>query len=971
MKTYNMICTDIGEIAPFIERHRLQEHHHVLVQIFSGILDKTYIKEIVRNIKHMIPHATIIGTTTDGEIADDKITNNCTVISYSVFEQTTLRSAVLSCDEFAGSYALGEHVAKNIITERTKAMILFVNNLAVNVKELLAGMKSIAKKDIVIAGGAAGDNGLFERIYVFSDQEVISNGVAAVSLNNEHLQIHTFSRFNWQEIGTAFMITKISDNRIYELDRKPILQVLKHYLGSEFMRQLPRSSVEFPFLLQRNEKKGYFFITKVHKDGSVQVNENVDEGEQVKFTYLNIPLVLENTIDQMKKLAKKPVETIFIYNCMSMRRYLKDFILQDLKMMCKIAPVSGFFTYGEIFTKNGQVEYGTQSMTLLALSESTETTQAYDIDFRYDIPETFGWMLTLSHLIKASSQDIERLNSNIEMSEQRYRSLFEHNTDIVYSTDLNGNFTSVNPAFEKVLGFKKEEILYTNSLKYIHKKDIPRVKMHFFKALLGKVQYYNLEIPTKSGETLLFQMKNIPIIVNGEKVGIYGIGRNITEQKKAEEKIAYLAYYDIDTRLPNRAKFTELVTKFIERRRRKKRKLAVLFIDMDRFKIINDSIGHYAGDEILKQIAERIRNILPSGTYLGRFGGDKFTLLLTKNVEVDNIIKMAQHILQEISKPIVYQNQEFFITASIGVSLYPNNGIDAHSLLKNADTAMNRAKQQGGNRIKFYSTDMNEQALYRIELEGYLRKALEKNEFFLLYQPLVDLKTGTIFGSEALIRWNHPKLGLISPAEFIPLAEETGLIHEIGRWVLLTACKQTKKWQEMGLGPLVISVNVSATQFQQPGFLDDVKMALTESRLEPSYLNLELTESLMLRNLHYSIQLMKELRELGVHVSIDDFGTGYSSLSYLKNLPINALKIDRSFIQNLHENESDIAIVKAIITMGHGLQLKVVAEGVETEQQIRLLKELKCHYAQGYIIYNPMSAEEFERSIFRFNNISF
>ncbi|WP_044748757.1 EAL domain-containing protein [Bacillus alveayuensis] len=970
MKTYNMICADIGEIAPFIERHRLQEHHHVLVQIFSGILDKTYIKEVVKKIKHMIPNATIIGTTTGGGIIDDTITNNCAVISYTVFEQTTLRAVVLSCDEFADSFALGEHVAKNIVTECTKAIILFVNNLAVNVKALLAGMKSVVKKDVVIVGEAAGDNGLFEQNYVFSDQRVISNGVAAVSLNNEHLQIHTFSEFNLQEIGTAFTVTKVSENRIYELDRKPILQVLKHYLGSEFMQQLPRSSVEFPFLLRRDEKEENFFITKVHKDGSVQVNMNIDEGEQVKFTYLNIPLVLKSMVEQMKKLAEKPVETIFMYNCMSMHRYLKDFILQDLKKLRKIAPVSGFFTYGEIFTKNGQAEYGTQSMTLLALSESTEITSAYPDDFRYDIPEIFGWMLTLSHLIKASSQDIERLNSSIEMSEQYYKSLFEHNTDIVYSTDLNGNFTSVNPAFEKVLGFTKEEILYTNSLKYIHKKDIPRVKMHFFKTLLGKVQYYNLEILTKSGKALLFQIKNIPIIINGKIVGIYGIGRNITEQKKAEEKIAYLAYYDIDTRLPNRAKFTELVAEFIERRRRKKRKLAVLFIDMDRFKIINDSIGHYAGDEILKQIVERIRNILPFGTYLGRFGGDKFTLLLTKNVEVDNVIKIAQHILQEISKPIVYQNQEFFITASIGVSLYPNNGIDAHSLLKNADMAMNRAKQQGGNRIKFYSTGMNEQALYRIELESYLRKALQKNEFFLLYQPLVDLKTGTIFGSEALIRWQHPKLGLISPAEFIPLAEETGLIHEIGRWVLFTACRQTKKWQEMGLGPLTISVNVSATQFQQPGFLDDVKMALKESGLEPSHLNLELTESLMLRNIHYSIQLMKEIQKLGVHVSIDDFGTGYSSLSYLKNLPINALKIDRSFIQNLHENDSDIAIVKAIITMGHGLQLKVVAEGVETEQQIRLLKELRCHYAQGYMMYKPMNIEEFEKKMFRLNNIS-
>jgi diguanylate cyclase (GGDEF)-like protein/PAS domain S-box-containing protein len=964
-----MICTDIGEIAPFIKEHRLQEHHHVLVQIFSGIIDQTYINEVIQRIKWLLPKATIIGTTTDGEIVDGTITNETVVISYSVFEKTTLRATELSCDDFTSNYILGQTLAKTIITDQTKAIILFVNSLNVDIEQLLDGVRSIASKHTVIIGGAAGDNGRFEQTYVFSDKKILSNGAVAVSLNNEELHVYPFNQFNWQEIGTAFTITKSRENRIYELDGKKVLQVLNQYLGNEFTRQLPYSSVEFPFIAGRDGRKRVFFITKVYKDGSVQVNGKIYEGEKLKFAYTNITNILDNARRQLKKLIKKPVEAIFLYNCMAMRHYLRDFTLQELKKLNNIAPTAGFFTYGEFCSQSGQIDFGTQSFTLLALAESSNVRTMSNIDFHYDIPKTFQGMIALSNLIHASTQDIDRLNSSIEISEQRYKSLFEHNTDIVYSTDLYGNFTSVNPAFQKILGYKEEEILYTNALKYINKKDIPRVKMHFFRALRGKVQYYDLEIPSRSGETLLFQIKNIPIIVNGEKVGIYCIGRNITEQKKAEEKISYLAYYDTDTRLPNRLKFTELVAEFIERVKKKKRKLAVLFIDMDRFKIINDSIGHYVGDEILKQIAERIQKVLPSGAYLGRFSGDKFSLLVTKNIDIDNVIQVAKNILQAVSQPIVYQNQEFFITASIGVSLYPNDGVDCHSLLKNADTAMNRAKQQGGNRVKFYSTDMNEQALYRLELESYLRKALEKNEFFLSYQPLVDLETGTIFGSEALLRWSHPKLGLVPPTEFIPLAEEIGVIHDIGRWVLVTACKQTKKWQEMGLGPLSVSVNVSANQFQQPDFIDDVKLALEESKLAPHYLNLELTESLMLRNMSYSIQLMKELQDLGVRVSIDDFGTGYSSLSYLKNLPINALKIDRSFIQHLHENASDIAIVKAIITMGHGLRLKVVAEGVESEEQIKLLKEFKCHYAQGYVMYKPLSIEEFERNITQVNNV--
>jgi EAL domain-containing protein (putative c-di-GMP-specific phosphodiesterase class I) len=277
--------------------------------------------------------------------------------------------------------------------------------------------------------------------------------------------------------------------------------------------------------------------------------------------------------------------------------------------------------------------------------------------------------------------------------------------------------------------------------------------------------------------------------------------------------------------------------------------------------------------------------------------------------------------------------------------------------------ATNRSKQQGGNRATFFSVEMNEQAMVRLELESYLRKALHKDEFYLCYQPLIDLESGNLYGSEALIRWNHPKLGLISPGEFIPLAEETGLIEEIGSWVLRTACKQNMRWQTLGYDSLSISVNVSAYQFQQPGFLDEVKKALELSGMEPQYLTLELTESTMLRNVEYSIQVMQALQALGVKVSIDDFGTGYSSLSYLKDLPINTLKIDRSFINNLRLNTSDIAIVKAIITMGHGLAVKVVAEGVETKEQIELLKELKCHYAQGFYIHKPLMTTEFEEGL--------
>ncbi|WP_449539409.1 putative bifunctional diguanylate cyclase/phosphodiesterase [Ferdinandcohnia sp. Marseille-Q9671] len=432
-------------------------------------------------------------------------------------------------------------------------------------------------------------------------------------------------------------------------------------------------------------------------------------------------------------------------------------------------------------------------------------------------------------------------------------------------------------------------------------------------------------------------------------------------EKKAEEKIACLAYFDAHTGLPNRLHFTNQVEEIVQNG--KKKRLAVLFIDLDRFKIINDTVGHHAGDIILKELANRIQVLIPDKSNLARFSGDKFTILLTEDIEIDRIVDLGQKLLHDIAKPIMYEAREFFLTGSIGVSLYPNDGITTELLFKHADTAMNLSKQHGGNKMKFYSTEMNQQVLYQLELEGYLRRALEKEEFHLCYQPLIDLASGEIYGSEALIRWEHPKLGLVPPGEFIPLAEETGLIHAIGKWVLTKACQENKKWHDMGFDYLTISVNVSANQFQQISFIDEVKEALLETGLPPQYLTLELTEGVMLRNITHSVFVMKELQKLGVKVSIDDFGTGYSSLSYLKDLPINTLKIDRTFINNLKVNTSDVAIVKAIITMGHGLAVKVVAEGVETNEQIALLKELECHYAQGFYIDRPMKSKEFEKGL--------
>ncbi len=963
-KTISYLYKNNDELNRFIDVHELSDLANVLVQVFSGKTDRNFLQQLQNLLNSRLPFAIIVGCTGAGEICEGQASENEVLLSFTVFEKTEVKSVLLHQDNYDNSFEMGKNLAEQIIDFDTKAMLVFPSGQGVDIQSLLNGIY-VNSPDIHLAGGLSGNGAFLEETFAFTKDEMTNKGVAAVVLQSKELIVHSSSNYEFQKIGKSFTITKASGNTIYTIDKKKPMSILKQYLGESFVKDLPESGCEFPFIMNHKGEVASLFIQNILKNGAVQVNRNVSEGMEIAFSYTNIDMMIDNSIRGFKQLAKKPVESIFVYNCATRKRVMSDFTKHELLSLQSIAPTNGFFSYGELSTgKNGRPQLLGVSLTYLALSENgSNIPSERKLSFKYEKPDFLKTFSALNFLLEATQKDVRQLNENLQLSEKHYESLFNMNSDFIFSTDLQGHFTSVNPAFEKMFGYNNEELFGKSALKFIANEDLPKVRMHFLRALKGKEQYYNSHIELRSGETNLFQLKNIPIMINGECVGIYGIGRNISEQKKNEDKIMELAYYDHDTGLPNRMKFTEQLEAMLSRAKKKKRMLSVLSIDMDRFKIINDSLGHYAGDKILKELADRIEKALPTGSYIGRFGGDKFTVALSKIATIDDVMKTSKLILKEIALPIFHDGQDLFITASVGVSFFPDDGMDGHTLLKNADMATNLSKNHGGNRVTFFSTDMNDKAMNRLELESYLRKALQKNEFYLMYQPLIDLHSGEIFGSEALIRWNHPKQGLVSPAEFIPLAEETGLIDEIGRWVLRTACMQNKKWQLLGNEYLSVSVNVSAYQFQQPNFLQEVKHALRESNLAPQYLTLELTESTMLSNIDYSIKIMRALQNVGVKVSIDDFGTGYSSLSYLKDLPINTLKIDRSFINNLRVDTSDIAIVKAIITMGHGLDVKVLAEGVETKEQIELLRELKCHYAQGFYIHRPLLSTDFEKGL--------
>src|SRR5713226_6569259 len=447
------------------------------------------------------------------------------------------------------------------------------------------------------------------------------------------------------------------------------------------------------------------------------------------------------------------------------------------------------------------------------------------------------------------------------------------------------------------------------------------------------------------------------LIETARSIGIQ-IGQ-FRQRKQAEERIQYLAYYDGLTGLPNRTLFSQGLNHALTQARRYKKTLAVLFIDLDRFKNINDTLGHEAGDSLLQEMAKRLSDCLRESDTVARLGGDEFVVLIEEITDPKYAANVARKIVAAALNPFVLKGGEYHITASIGISTYPDDGEDEQTLMKHADIAMYLAKDHGKNNYQFYLAQINVHSFERLALESSLRHALERNEFLLHYQPKIDMKTGDFTGMEALIRWQHPDLGMVSPALFIPLAEETGLIVPIGRWVLKTACAQNKAWQEQGLPRLRISVNLSARQFTEENLVQDVARVLEETGLEPELLELEITESMVMYNPDQAVKLLSELKAMGLYVAIDDFGIGYSSLSQLKRFPIDTIKVDRSFIKDLMENRDDAAITEAIIAMGKSLNLNVIAEGVETNDQVNFLRDHQCDEMQGYYFSKPTPENEF------------
>ncbi|MEK0312517.1 putative bifunctional diguanylate cyclase/phosphodiesterase [Cohnella sp. 56] len=544
--------------------------------------------------------------------------------------------------------------------------------------------------------------------------------------------------------------------------------------------------------------------------------------------------------------------------------------------------------------------------------------------------------------------------------DMRLESLFRHSQDGVFSCTLEGKILDANLAATRITGYDKEALLKRQARDIICPEYRHITSLNFQLTIAGQSRNFDSAIIKRGGQRIDINNTNVPVLVEGQVVGLYMIVRDITERKQTEWQMNYMAHHDDLTGLPNRRLFEQQLNKAISEHRQIGASAAVLFLDVDRFKLVNDSQGHDVGDLLLRSTAERLRGAVKDEGIVARLGGDEFSVLLTGGISREAARDIASRIIRELDIPFSLRGKDVHITASIGIALYPEDGDSLITLMKNADTAMYSAKEDGKNTFHFYNQAMNDSLSERVQLENELRKALDRDEFFLVYQPQVDIATGAIVGVEALIRWRHGKKGLISPDAFIPLAEETGMIVAIGEWVLRTACSQTMRWCRSDIGPLRMSVNLSSRQFLSPDFSESVARVMRETGMAPELLDLEITESMTL-DVNRSIETLLQLKRLGVSISIDDFGTGYSSLSYLKSFPVDRLKIDQSFIRQMQSDTNDRSIVATIIALAHNLNLQVVAEGVETDGQSDFLASHGCDEMQGYLISKPLAESELER----------
>ena len=633
---------------------------------------------------------------------------------------------------------------------------------------------------------------------------------------------------------------------------------------------------------------------------------------------------------------------------------LPDIVLMDASM-----PVmNGFDACAAI--KNRSDSQHVPVLMITALNDDESVDRAYNVGAVDFITKPIHWAI-LRNRVRYLLNSVE-----VERKLHLASSVFNNTNEGIVVTDSNAIIQSINPAFTRITGYDEDEVLGCN-MNLIQSGNHDKVfYKKFWESLQNTGKWQGEFWDRRKDGTIYPQWLNINAILesNGTVRNYVGVFSDLTALKESEENLLHLLGHDSLTDLPNRHLFQERLAFAVKDAQERQAMVAIFLLDLDRFKMINDTMGHDIGDRMLIQVGQRLsaamaaKNI-PGTSVLGRLGGDEFGIILPKLSQAQDAAQFAKTLLELFTKSFTIEKMEYFIGASIGIGIYPLDGNDVNTLMKNTDATMYHAKEQGRNNFQFYRDSLNTSSMARMLMEGSLRNAVEKGEFLLYYQPQMDLKTGKLVGAEALIRWLHPQQGMISPGEFIPLAEETGLIIPMGTWALETACQQSKEWIDAGFSPIRVAVNLSGIQFKQPEFTEMVIGVMQRSGMDANFLELELTESIAIGNVETTYAKLKMLSNVRIKLAIDDFGTGFSSLSYLKRFPIDTLKIDQSFVRNCTNDSEDAAIIRTFIGLAHSLGLSVIAEGVETQEQLAFLKLHDCDEIQGYFYSRPVAAEAF------------
>jgi diguanylate cyclase (GGDEF)-like protein/PAS domain S-box-containing protein len=650
-----------------------------------------------------------------------------------------------------------------------------------------------------------------------------------------------------------------------------------------------------------------------------------------------------------------------------------DIVLLDVEM-----PIMDGFTACEKLRRRKRADH-IPVLMVTGLEDITSVNRAYDAGATDFITKPINWPVLghrIRYMLRSSETLVELAYTVRELHASRVRLTNAQRIAQLGNWEIDTETISMSWSEEvyRILGVEQERVTPSLAalLGLVHEEDREQVRHWFSLALkTGGGHSINYRVVSPRGRLCnVFQQVEAIIDLDGNVTQLHGTLQDTTERQKFEDKIRELAYFDSLTGLPNRESFLMHVDQSIKSASRHKHELAALFLDLDNFKRINDTLGHTIGDLLLKAIAERLQECLRSSDIVGhdtdyvstnmvsRFGGDEFTMLLTEIHNSDVAAVVSQRVMESLMRPLNLAGHEVVVTPTIGIAIFPEDGNNSEVLFRNADTAMYAAKRNGKNQFQFYNKAMNANAKERLMMESQLRNALEHKELQLHYQPQMELDNGRVVGVEALLRWQSKKLGNVPPDTFIPIAEDSGLIIPIGEWVLRTACTQLKAWQDTGVPIERVAVNISVRQFMHPRFFELVKQVIEDTGLDAESLELEITESLLMQDVETAIHLLRELKAIGIQLAIDDFGTGYSSLSYLKRYPIDRLKVDKAFVQDITTNFQDAAITKAVIAMGNNMDLRVIAEGVETEEQLHYLVDKQCHEVQGYYLSKPIPAHE-------------